>query len=119
LRDGCRKRCSYNILSLLREQRKTQTRQAGYIVGTSDGNTGFRCGVDRRDNDGAPGEGKPYGLLDYAVFVAGRGEWYFAARNAINDSPALSVGLFVTLLRIWRIGRDDFGRSGTNFADRH
>jgi hypothetical protein len=28
---------------------------------------------DRRDGDGVPSEGEPHGLLDEAVFVAGRG----------------------------------------------
>jgi len=31
------------------------------------------CGVNRPDHHGVPSEGKLHGLLDYAVFVAGRG----------------------------------------------
>ena len=36
----------------------------------------FACGVNRPDHHGVPSvssEGKLHGLLDYAVFVAGRG----------------------------------------------
>ena len=33
----------------------------------------FPCGVNRRDHHGVPSKGKPHGLLDYTVFVAGRG----------------------------------------------